>query len=139
MQNLVRVDRVPIVLAGLVLALAVAALGHLLVLTVSSNRGQLAVLKSIGFTRRQVSTAVAWYASTLAVVSLVLGVFAGVIMGYSIWTAVVDRIGVIAPPRVPLTAVAAIASTTFLVVNVVAAVPGIRAGRVSAAAELRRE
>ena len=53
-------------LATLIAMLAAGSLAHALVVSLRRNRRQLAVLKAIGFTRPQVSSVVAWQATTLA-------------------------------------------------------------------------
>ena len=64
--NLARLRSLPYVLATLIAILAAGSLAHALVVSLRRNRRQLAVLKAIGFTRPQVSSVVAWQATTLA-------------------------------------------------------------------------
>ena len=64
--NLARLRSLPYVLATLIAVLAAGSLAHALVVSLRRNRRQLAVLKAIGFTRPQVSSVVAWQATTLA-------------------------------------------------------------------------
>ena len=64
-SNLGLVSGQPAWLALIVGLLAGAALIHALVTSVRSNRRQIGVLKSIGFTKRQVMSTVAWHASLL--------------------------------------------------------------------------
>src|SRR5207253_4218419 len=56
--NFGRVERLPFVLAGVLGLLAAATLAHLLVSGVRRRRRDLAILKTIGFDRRQVVGAV---------------------------------------------------------------------------------
>ena len=67
----------PAVLAGGVAAGAVAALGLALVASVRRRRRDLALLKTLGFTRRQLAATVAWQSTVVAVVGLVIGDTAG--------------------------------------------------------------
>jgi hypothetical protein len=76
--NLGRVGDLPPVLAGLLALLAASTLTHLLVTSVRRRRRDLAILKTLGFTRGQVSATVAWQATTLAVVALLVGMPLGV-------------------------------------------------------------
>ena len=71
-------------LAGLLALLAAAALAHLLVTSVRRRRRDLAILKSLGFVRGQVSAAVAWQATTVALLALAVGLPLGVALGR--WT-----------------------------------------------------
>ena len=81
LDDLRPVRRLPLVLAGLLGLAAAAALGHALVTSIRRRRRDLAVLKTLGFVRRQVSATVAWQATTLAVIALVLGVPLGIAAG----------------------------------------------------------
>ena len=61
--NLQSVDGLPAVLAGLVLLLGVATVGNSLITSVRRRRRDFAILKTIGFTPRQVARVVAWQAT----------------------------------------------------------------------------
>ena len=72
--DLARINRLPDVLAGLLVILAIGALALALVASVQRHRRDLAILKAIGFVGRQVSATVAWQSTLLAVAALVVGV-----------------------------------------------------------------
>jgi FtsX-like permease family len=138
-ENLERVGGLPNVLAGLLALLAAAALAHLLVTSVRRRRRDLAILKSLGFVRGQVSAAVAWQATTVAVLALAVGLPLGVALGRWTWSLLIDRVGLGAEPATPgLTLLAGVAGTV-LVANLVAAWPGRVAARTSPAVALRSE
>ena len=126
-------------LAGVLALLAVATVAHALVTAVRRRRRDLALLKTLGFTRRQVSTSVAWQATTFASVALVIGVPAGVIVGRWAWTALADNLGTVAEPIVPVLAVALAIPLVLLIANTVAFVPGRIAARLRPATVLRSE
>ncbi len=138
-QDLKEVARVPLVLAGVVALLAMATLAHTLVTSVRRRERDLAVLKTIGFRRRQVSAAVAWQASTLAGVALVIGIPLGIVAGRWGWNLLAERLGVVPEPVVPLVAVLLVVPATILVANLVAAIPGLLAARTRPAQVLRSE
>lgn len=138
-DNLGRVGSLPDVLAGLLALLAASALAHLLVTSVRRRRHDLAILKALGFVRRQVSAAVAWQATTVAVVALAVGLPLGVALGRWTWSMLVDRIGLGAPPVTPGPALLAGVAGTVLVANLVAAWPGRVAARTRPAVALRSE
>src|SRR5207249_4838383 len=100
--NFGRVQNLPVVLAGLLGALAAMTLTHLLVTSTRRRRRELAVLKTIGFAPRQVQRAVGAQATTLAAVALVVGVPLGVIIGRWAWTLFAHQLGIVAVPAVPL-------------------------------------
>ena len=138
-ENLGRVGALPDVLAGLLALLAASALAHLLVTSVRRRRHDLAILKALGFVRRQVSAAVAWQATTVALVALAVGLPLGVALGRWSWSLLADRIGVGAPPVTPGPALLAGVAGTVLVANLVAAWPGRVAARTRPGVALRSE
>jgi ABC-type lipoprotein release transport system permease subunit len=138
-ENLGRVGGLPGVLAGLLALLAASTLAHLLVTSVRRRRRDLAVLKTLGFVRRQVSAAVAWQATTVALVAVAVGLPLGVALGRWSWSLLIDRIGLGAEPVTPWPALLAAALATVLVANLVAAWPGWMAARIRPALALRSE
>jgi ABC-type lipoprotein release transport system permease subunit len=138
-ENLGRVGGLPRVLAGLLTLLAAAALAHLLVTSVRRRRRDLAVLKTLGFVRRQVSATVAWQATTVALVALAVGLPLGVALGRWSWSLLIDRIGLAPEPVTPWPALLAAATATVLVANLVAAWPGRMAAQTRPAVALRSE
>ena len=80
----------PPMLVGLTAALALIVVANVLVSAVRRRRREFAVLKAIGFDRGQVRATVAYHASTLALVGLVIGVPLGVLVGRVAWTIVAE-------------------------------------------------
>jgi hypothetical protein len=72
-QRVRQVRAFPLALGALVAVLGLAAVAHALLTGVRRRRRELALLVALGFTRRQVRGAVAWQASTLAAVGLLVG------------------------------------------------------------------
>jgi predicted lysophospholipase L1 biosynthesis ABC-type transport system permease subunit len=138
-ENLGRVGGLPNVLAGLLALLASSALAHLLVTSVRRRRHDLAILKTLGFVRRQVSAAVAWQATAMALLALAIGLPLGVALGRWGWSLLVDRIGLGAAPVTPVTALLAGVAGTVLLANLIAAWPGRVAARIRPAVALRSE
>jgi hypothetical protein len=132
-----RVRTTPLVLAGVLALLAVATVAHALVTAVRRRRRDLALLKTLGFTRRQISVTVAWQATTLGAVALLIGVPVGVIVGRWAWTALADNLGTVAEPIVPVLAVVLAIPLVLLIANTVAFVPGRIAARLRPATVLR--
>jgi ABC-type lipoprotein release transport system permease subunit len=138
-ENLRRVSGLPFLLAGLLGVLGAATLGHLLVTSVRRRRRDLAVLKTLGFVRRQVSAAVAWQATILAVLALLVGLPLGVAAGRWAWVLVNQGLGSPAGPVTPTLAVLAVVPVTVLVANLVAALPARAAAATRPAVVLRSE
>jgi ABC-type lipoprotein release transport system permease subunit len=138
-RNLQHVGGLPGLLAGLVALLALATMTHTLVTSVRRRRRDLAVLKTIGFVRGQVAAAIAWQATTFALVALCLGLPLGLAAGRWAWQLTAAALGVSSAPVVPLPAILAVAAGTMVAANLVAAVPGRAASRLRPAAALRSE
>jgi len=73
-----------ILAAGLAVG-AVVALGLTLGASVRRRRRDIALLKTLGFTSRQLAVAVAWQASVAAIVGIILGVPVGIALGRWLW------------------------------------------------------
>jgi ABC-type antimicrobial peptide transport system permease subunit len=137
--NLQSVSGMPFALAGLIGLLGLATVGNALASSVRQRRRDLAVLKTLGFVRRQVGATVAWQATSFALVALALGLPLGLAGGRWAWTAMSSAIYSVSPPLVPVLAVVLIVPATVLVCNAVAALPARSAGRVAPALAMRSE
>jgi ABC-type lipoprotein release transport system permease subunit len=93
----------------------------------------------MGFVRRQVASAVAWQATTVALVGLVVGVPLGVAAGRWTWGLVASQLGVRDQPVVPVLVVAVVVAGSLVAANAVASVPGLVAARTRPAEILRAE
>jgi hypothetical protein len=129
----------PVVLAGGVAAGAVAALGLALVASVRRRRRDLALLKTLGFTRRQLATTVAWQSTVVAVVGLVVGIPLGIAVGRWLWILFAHELSAVPDPIVPAASVALAAVAALALANLVAALPGRSAARTPAGLLLRAE
>lgn len=138
-DRLRQLDWLPIVLAAFVGLLAVVAVGHALVTAVRRRRSDLAVLKTLGFNRRQVRATVAWQATALTVVGLVIGIPPGLVAGRIVWGLVADGLGVATSATVPILGVLAIVVGGIAVANLTAAIPARTAARTPPAVVLRSE
>jgi hypothetical protein len=138
-QFLGNVRTLPRALALFLAVLAVAALGHALVLAVGRRRQDFAVLKALGFRPTQNGACIAWQATTVAVVGLVLGLPLGVVAGRLSWRWVADATPLLyVPPVAALAAVLAI-PTWIAVANLTAVIPARRAAHLRTAEVLRSE
>src|SRR5206468_10029262 len=119
--------------------LAVGALGLTLLSSMRRHQRDLAVLKTLGFERRQVTATVAWQAMALAVPALVVGIPAGIGLGRWTWRLVANSVVSVSPAIVPLAAVLAVVPATLVVANALAGGPAWSAGRVQPARVLKAE
>jgi hypothetical protein len=129
----------PVILAGGVAAGAVAALGLALVASVRRRRRDLALLKTLGFTRRQLATTVAWQSTVVAIVGVVVGIPLGIAIGRWLWIAFARELSAVPDPLVPAASVTLAAVGALVLANLVAALPGRSAARTPAALLLRAE
>jgi hypothetical protein len=137
-QRVRQVRAFPLALGALVAVLGLAAVAHALLTGVRRRRRELALLVALGFTRRQVRGAVAWQASTLAAVGLLVGAPAGIIVGRAAWRAVADALGVAPGVAVPAMVVLVVPAA-LVAVNVIAVLPARAASRAPLAVALRTE
>jgi hypothetical protein len=112
----------------------VATIGHAAAATVRRRRGDYAVLKALGFQRRQLLSAVTWQSTVVVVLALLVGVPVGVALGRSAWRVFARLLGVIDTPVIPTLALVAVVVGALLAGALVAAGPGLRAARIPAAA-----
>jgi len=134
-----RLQRTPLALAALLLLLGGGTAVHLLVTSVRRRRHELAVLKTVGYTRVQVAGTVMTQASILAGLALVIGVPLGVVAGRWLWFATANWLGIAQQVALPLAAIGAVALGALVATNVVALVPGRAAARLRPADVLRSE
>jgi predicted lysophospholipase L1 biosynthesis ABC-type transport system permease subunit len=139
LTDLERVGYLPGLLASLVALLALATVTHALVTSVRRRRRDLAMLKTLGFTRGQVSQTVAWQATTFALVAVLAGLPVGIAAGRWAWRLVANQLGVVSGPVVPPAPVLAVAAGAVLAANLAAAGPGWVAARIRPATVLRSE
>ncbi len=103
---------------------AVAALGLTLVASVRRRRSDLALLKTLGFRRRQLAATISWQASVAVGTGCVVGIPLGIALGRVLWTLFARGINAVPDPVVPWGWVLLIAVVAMLLANLVAAAPG---------------
>jgi ABC-type lipoprotein release transport system permease subunit len=121
------------------LALAIGALTHVTSSVLRRRRGELAVLRSLGFTPRQVRACLAWQATTLAVIGLAVGVPLGIALGRSVWRLVTEATPMVYVEPVAVLALLVVGPAALLIANLLAAVPGHRAAHLRPGEVLRTE
>ncbi len=127
-----------LLVSGLALG-AIVALALTLIASVRQRRRDLALLKTVGFVRRQLAAAVAWQASVAAAVGIVVGIPLGVIAGRWLWDLFADQIYAVPYPTVSVISIVLVALGTLVLANIVAAVPARTAARTPTAIMLRAE
>lgn len=138
-DRLRQVGWLPVTLAALLGGLALLAVGHSVVTAVHRRRRELALLKTLGFERSQVRATVAWHATTLGAVGVVIGIPAGMIVGNLAWRLVADGLGVSTTSATPVVALLLVIPCALTLVNLVAFFPARAAARTRPALALQSE
>jgi FtsX-like permease family len=129
----------PAVVGGLVVLATTVGLSFAVVVSVRSRRRELAILRAIGFTDRQVRSSVRVQTVAIMIAALVLGVPLGVVAGRLAWRAFASQLGVVPDPSTPGLWVLVTVAGGLVVALLAAAVPARVAARASPAAGLRSE
>jgi FtsX-like permease family len=129
----------PLVLAIFFGLLACATVAHALVTTVRRRRYDLAVLRAVGFTRRQSRLAIAWQATALAIAGIVVGVPLGLVAGRVVWRWVAEDFPVAYVPPVEVIVVLLVIPIALALAQALAAGPAHAAARIHPAETLRAE
>ena len=124
---------IPTLLGAALAVGASVALGLTLVTSVRRRRRDLAVLKTLGFTGRQLAAAVGVQACVAAVIGCAVGIPAGIALGRVLWNLFAREISAVPLPTVPMTAVVTIGLVAVALAVLVAMVPGRIAARTSTA------
>lgn len=129
-MNSSSIGEAPVLLAVALALGAMVSLGLAIGTSVRRRRRDFVLLKTLGFTRRQLAATVSWQASATIVVGLLVGVPLGIAVGRELWILFAQRLDVVPAPTVPVLAVAGVAVASIAVANAIAAVPARTARRV---------
>ena len=133
------VGSTPSALAAILAAGAIGALGLTLIASVRRRRREFALLKTLGFTQRQLAATVAWQSSVPAIVGVIFGVPLGIALGRGLWTLFARGISVVPDPNVPVLSMVVVAAGAIVFANLAAVFPGRVAARTPTALLLRTE
>jgi hypothetical protein len=129
----------PVALSAFLAILAIAAVAYALSAAVRRRGHELAVLRALGLTRRQVRLAVAAQGTVLALAGLAFGIPLGLTVGRVIWRVVAGFTPLAYHSPVAPWALLLIGPVALVVVNVTAAWPQWRAARLRVGQALRAE
>jgi ABC-type lipoprotein release transport system permease subunit len=119
----------PLIFGAMLAVFGAATLFHLLVVSVAQRRREVALLKVVGFVNGQVASTMAWQATTLAVVGIVIGVPLGVMAGRAIWQAFANNLGAVPVSIVPVWLICLLVAGVLLLADLIAVVPALAAIR----------
>ena len=137
--NYSRIQGTPAALAAVLAILAIGVVANLLVTSIRRRRHDLAILKTLGIGRRGISATVAWQATTLVGISLLVGLPIGVAIGREIWSGFATGLGIPRDSRTPMLAILLAVPVALVIGNAVAAIPAYIAGKTAPAQILRSE
>ena len=133
------IARLPAVLVMLALLVAALAIGHTLFTSVRARRRDLAILKSLGFSRSQILAAVVVQSLAIALPAILLGTVLGIGVGRWAWRFAAEQLGVGLSPPSPGLAPLLAAGAVLIGAGLIALIPGRVAARAPAARVLRTE
>jgi ABC-type lipoprotein release transport system permease subunit len=133
------VNSLPLALESLLIVLSAATLAHTLVTAIRRRRRDLAIVKTLGFVRRQTRLSVAWQSSAIALVACACALPLGAVAGRWLWLLFAGQFGVVPAPTVPVRAIALAVPATLLIANAISLIPGALAARTRPATVLRTE
>ncbi len=137
--NFHSIGTTPVIFASSLALGAIAALGFILVASVRRRRRDLALLKALGFTQRQLSASIAWQSTVSAIIGVVVGLPLGIVGGRELWLLFARSIDAVPDPTVPALSMVLIGVGALVFANLVAVIPGRVAARTSTALVLRSE
>ena len=133
------VRHLPVWFSGLLAVVAVATLAFVLVVTVRRRRHDLALLRTLGFERRDVRTTVLAQAITLVLPAALVGAVLGVAAGRVAWSLTAESLGAPEVHATPIAAVLGVVLGAIGVAWLVSVLPGRTASRLPPASILRTE
>lgn len=137
--NLGRLAALPWVLGAFLAFLGVVGLAGGLASSQYAARKGHAVLRSLGFTRRQSRASIEWEGAVAALVATAVGIPLGIAIGRALWRSISLAVPVAyAPPSID-GLVFVVVATTVLIALLLALVPAWRAGRLRVPELLRGE
>ena len=119
----------PVLFGALLALFGAATLAHLLVVSVARRRREIGLLKVLGFVGRQIASAVAWQATTLAVIGVVAGVPLGLVIGRAVWKTFANNLGAVPVSVAPIGLIATVLAGVVVVANLIAVAPALLAVR----------
>ena len=127
----------PVLLAALLAATMTVALALAITLATRARRRELAILRALGCTARQLRSTVAWHSLTVVGFGLLVGIVIGMSMGSVTWREFAEGLGVVPSVRFPLGWMILVTVTAVAVGLFAGAIPARTAARSASAHQLR--
>ncbi|MEP7178689.1 MAG: FtsX-like permease family protein [Pseudonocardiales bacterium] len=133
------VQVLPLVLGGLLILIAVAAVGQTLLVTLRSRKRDVAILRVLGMTPGQSRSVVMAQSLVYVVTGLLVGIPVGLAAGRALWRVAADIMPLQYEPPVPVWALLLVVPAGLLGAVLLSGAPGHRAARLRLADVLRAE
>ncbi|MGC2485289.1 MAG: FtsX-like permease family protein [Acidimicrobiales bacterium] len=115
------------------------AFGLTITSSVRSRRRDLALLKTLGFTRRQMRSCIAWQASASVATGVIVGIPLGILLGRELWILFARQIYAVPFAAIPTVSLVVLGLGALVLANLVALIPEHLAARTPAGVALRSE
>ena len=126
-EGLARLRSLPVVLASLLVFVVGVTVANAMLIAVRHRRRDIAILQSLGSTRRNATVVGVWQGLTIGVAALALGIPLGVVIGRWFWWRLANGFGTLAEPVLPLAGLVVLVVAVLLLAALSGLVP-IRAG-----------
>jgi ABC-type lipoprotein release transport system permease subunit len=137
--NFGRASSTPFLLAAVLAVFAAGTLVHVLVTAIRRRRRDFAILKTLGFNRRQVRTAVAVQSSTTVAIAMIIGLPLGIVAGRWLWSLRADELGIVNEPSLPWLALGLVVLAALVLAVGIAGIAGRSAANTRPRIVLRSE
>lgn len=127
----------PLVLGGVLAVAIVASLALSTAVSVRERRRELAVLRTLGFSRRGLYASVGWQVLSIIAIGLIGGIPLGVIAGRYAWSTFADQLGVVPRAEVSLGLLVVVVAGAMVLGALAAVLPARTAARVAPSDVLR--
>ena len=134
-----RVGNFPRWSVAVVVFLGVAMSVHALLIVGRRSRRAIAILRSVGATRRQVTRFLLSQAMLIVTIAVALGVTAGVLIGRFMWGLFADDLGVVPKATYSPAAIAVSVAALMIITTAASAVPAWQSASRAVAPELRTD
>jgi FtsX-like permease family len=121
--NVERVRTIPFLLAGLLAALAVLSLVHVMITSRRRRRRDFAVLSALGADPGWVRRAIHWQASSFTIVPLVIGLPLGVLLGRLVFIGFAESMGAVTSSSTPYVLIAILTCGLIVLANITVSLP----------------
>jgi ABC-type lipoprotein release transport system permease subunit len=133
------VRRTPLALASVLSLLGLGVLAHTVATSVRRRRLELAVLRSLGFSRRDLRASVRWSVLTLVAACVVIAVPLGIAIGRTLWSTFATALGVESGPVTPVGPIAVVVLLAIVAGLLFSIIPARQATHLRASEVLRTE